>query len=64
MSDKVVYLAFDNPNLKIEGRDLLACKNCRNKTYVARTDMGEFPELECAACGAQIGAFGWVEGEV
>lgn len=60
MSDKVVFLAFDNPNLKDE-KSYLGCRACRNKTYVARTDLGSWPELYCACCGSRIGAFGWAE---
>lgn len=61
MSEKVVFLAYDNPNAPKAERDILSCANCKNKTYIARCDLGLFPELYCAACGSSIGAFGWAE---
>lgn len=61
MNDKNVFLAFTNDKASQGGHDMLACKACRNKTYIARTDLGEWPELYCAACGSRIGAFGWAE---
>lgn len=64
MSDKVVYLAFSNEkNCADDGKDVLACNTCRNKTYILRTDLGIWPEVYCACCGARIGASGWAEQE-
>ena len=62
MSDKVVYLAFKSDNLNNQdGREMLSCSACRNKTYIARCDLGEWNVLQCAACDAQIGKIGWAE---
>lgn len=63
MSDeKVVFLAFSNPKvLQSEELSLLACRDCRNKTFTARIRDSEMPELYCAACGGSIGRFGWAE---
>lgn len=63
MSEKVVFLAFTNDKSTPSDHDMLACKACRNKTYTARTDLGQWPELYCAACGSRIGSFGWAEQE-
>lgn len=63
MTEKVIFLAFDNPKASPSDHDMLACASCRNKTYRCRTDLGEWPELYCAACGSRIGAFGWAEQE-
>lgn len=58
MNEKVIYLAYHNENIE-DGNYKLACKVCKNKTYLIRGDMGEWPELSCACCNARIGAFGW-----
>ena len=60
MGDKVIYMAFKNERVEPEGRDFLACKVCRNKTFTA-IYQGEqaFPLMQCAACGAHIGNIGW-----
>lgn len=55
----VVYLAFDNPKAPEADLQMLACARYRNKTFTARVHSGDFPELECAACGQSIGRFGW-----
>lgn len=59
MSD-VVYLAFKNEKLELDGRDFLACKPCRNKTFTVIYEGAEsFPLMQCAACGCHIGRLGW-----
>jgi hypothetical protein len=60
-NEKVIFLAFDNPNMHKANRDVLACRVCRNKTFIARTDIGKWPELYCACCTVSIGAFGWAK---
>jgi len=63
MSDSVVFLAFDNPDIPVEEKRL-ACASCRNKTWVVRYDEGEdFPGLQCACCGSWGGRIGWIENE-
>lgn len=59
--DNLVFLAFTNPNADIGEKDLLTCAYCRNKTFIARCDMEEFPVLICAACNGEIGPFGWAD---
>lgn len=63
MEDKVVFLAFTNNKLIPSSHEMLACRACNNKTYICRTDLGEWPEMYCAACNARIGSFGWAEQE-
>jgi hypothetical protein len=61
MNEKVVFLAFANPRkLELDARDFLACKACRNKTYLM-IFQGEqsFPLLQCAACGNHAGYWGF-----
>lgn len=64
MTDKVVFLAFSNPE-KIENDDtvsMLSCVRCSNKTYRLRYYKGDqFPTLECSACGADAGKIGWID---
>lgn len=65
MNEKVVYLAYSNPEkLERDVRDLLACKLCRNKTYIMVWQGGKdgetsFPMLQCAACGNGAGYWGF-----
>jgi len=61
--NKVVFLAFRTPETKTDVEEILACNNCKNKTYVAvyREGADSFPQLQCAACGSIAGKFGWVE---
>lgn len=61
--DKVVFLAFSNPNLK-DDQDVhvSACTHCRNKTFLLSHDSHSgFPMVKCAACGAHIGRVGWAD---
>lgn len=60
--DKVIFLAFDNPELKRGIITVVACKNCNNKTWVlVESDPGkDFPTLKCAVCGVAAGRIGWV----
>jgi hypothetical protein len=59
---KLVYLAFENKQLKRGPRDLMACTHCNNKTFaVIYLAEQTFPQLECAACHSHLGAVGWAE---
>jgi hypothetical protein len=43
-----------------DGLTFLACKSCRNKTYVLMYDASSaFPLMKCAACGQAMGRMGW-----
>ena len=63
MTDKVIFLAFSNEKMPVGERQLGSCSACKNKTFISRYDLGEYPVLVCAACGCEIGAFGWTEGK-
>jgi predicted RNA-binding Zn-ribbon protein involved in translation (DUF1610 family) len=65
MSDnKVIFLAFDNPELKKESVTVLACTNCGNKTWIlVQNNEKDFPSNRCAVCGFVGGRFGWVHDE-
>jgi hypothetical protein len=60
--DKVIFLAFDNPDLRRESKIVIACKNCNNKTWIlVEPDPGKaFPVLQCSVCGFIGGRIGWV----
>jgi len=58
-NERVVFLAFENPDAEPGELEMLACARCRNKTYTARAYPEGFPELYCAACGIAVGRFGW-----
>ncbi len=61
MTDKVVFLAYRNDELKTQTRDFMSCKHCSNKTFVLIYPAQEgFPLLQCAACGNHLGRMGWV----
>ena len=50
MTERVVYLAYRNPNAEPEARDMTACSHCRNKTFLIVHDQPEgFPMIQCAA---------------
>ncbi len=59
--DSVVFLAYENENATASEIQLLACADCRNKTFTARIapEPDNFPELYCAACNRMIGRIGW-----
>ena len=59
----VVFLAFRNPEQSTDIEEILSCNNCKNKTYKAiyREGVESFPQLQCAACGAIAGKFGWAD---
>ena len=61
MTDKLIYLAFNNDKISPDGRMIGKCNPCGNRTFITRHDMGEWPVMECAVCAAQIGKFGWAE---
>jgi hypothetical protein len=62
MSEKIVFLKFRSNDTSAEGINFIACKACRNKTYILIEDkVDAFPMLKCAACGAHIGRIGWAE---
>lgn len=62
MSDgeKVVFLAFSNPKTEVGGVEYLACRTCRNKTFLAVYDPSSgYPTLKCACCSQNCGRAGW-----
>jgi len=66
MSEPVVFLAFDNPDVRPQGViEMIACGHCANKTFTAvvPNSPGRFPMLKCAACTTEIGRFGWAPPE-
>lgn len=60
-TEKVVFLAFNNPEVRPEEIDVLACVKCRNKTYRLHCAPNCGAEIYCAACGKFIGKMGWCE---
>lgn len=57
---EVVELKFRSPHVEDGQRAFLACKECRNKTYLMVDDRpGYFPLMQCAACGMHMGRMGW-----
>jgi len=63
-SENVVFLAFRNPDAPTEvpAAEVLYCKTCRNKTWIAMYYAGsKFPMLRCACCSAPAGSFGWID---
>ena len=61
-NSNIVFLKFRNDS-PTETREIIACKECRNKTFLALYDTGDYPRLQCAACGNLIGSFGWAPDE-
>lgn len=63
--DKVVFLAFDNPNVKTtDALVVIACKNCGNKTWVIVIDSpNAFPLVKCCVCGVAAARMGWIHDE-
>jgi hypothetical protein len=59
--EKVVFLAFDNPKLKPETLEVMACVICRNKTFSVWYGENKFPMLKCCVCGADVGRIGWTQ---
>lgn len=60
MSDNVIRLEFKSPHCEDDERAFLACKNCRNKTYLLVCDKpNDFPLMQCAACQQHMGRMGW-----
>lgn len=60
--DKVVYLAFNNRNTVVDGRDLIACGYCKNKAFsLVFQGAQAFPKLQCTACEQYMGAIGWAD---
>jgi len=56
----LIHLAFVSPHVQDDERALMACKNCRNKTFLLIHDKpGDFPLMQCCACDAHIGRMGW-----
>ena len=58
----VVFLAHRNPNIDTTSTEILACANCKNKTWKAVYEASGdgFPRLSCVICGTDGGRFGWV----
>jgi hypothetical protein len=60
VSENVIHLAFRSPHVEDDERAMLACKNCRNKTYLLICDkLDTFPLMQCGACGMHMGRMGW-----
>lgn len=58
--ENVIFLQFRSPHMVEDERAFIACKNCRNKTYLLIEDKpGTFPLMQCAACGQHMGRMGW-----
>jgi len=61
----VIHLAHRNDSTDTDFVEYLACKNCKNKTWIALYEQAcrGFPRLKCACCGQDGGLFGWVDEE-
>lgn len=60
MTGEIVELKFRSPHVEDGARAMLACSECRNKTYLLIDDRpGDFPLMQCAACGQHCGRMGW-----
>lgn len=60
MTENVIHLAFKSPHVVDDQRAMIACKECRNKTFLLVEDrVGDFPLMQCAACNQHIGRMGW-----
>lgn len=59
--DTVVFLAYTNPAMPQEkSMEALACKTCRNKTWVViYTEGTNYPRLHCPICNCDGGMIGW-----
>lgn len=58
---EVIELKFRNPHTVDDDTHILACKYCRNKTYIFIYDGKDgFPLMKCAACDQHMGRMGWV----
>jgi hypothetical protein len=64
-NDKVIFLAFENPDMKRDAITVISCKNCGNKTFILvdSEPRKDFPTLKCAVCGCGGGRIGWVHDE-
>lgn len=63
-SERVVYLAWDNPTImEDETVSMLACRQCRNKTYRIEVYENCGGRVYCTACGSYIGKMGWMPEE-
>lgn len=60
--DKVVFLAFSNPDAVVDDAAMMACATCRNKAFSVKYDAEDFPGMYCTACGRSLGRIGWAEG--
>jgi hypothetical protein len=64
VNDKVVFLEFRNRETVSERNEFVACKGCRNKTFVLVYEGAiASPLMKCSACGAHIGYVGWMPPE-
>lgn len=60
MNENVVFLNFRSPHVQDDIMAFVGCKACKNKTFTLTEDqIGHFPLMRCAACGAHIGRMGW-----
>lgn len=64
MSDNVVFLAFKREGSTTEETSHLACRDCRNKTWVITWHSpDQRARLTCSVCGVYAGHIGWHEEE-
>lgn len=61
MNDKVVFLKVNNDKIQPDGKTMMACTWCRNKTFTLVHEDEGFPMLKCAACGDNMGKIGWTD---
>lgn len=59
----VVHLSFKGSNVQDETISIMACSNCKNKTFVVVYDGSDFPMMKCSACGSHTGRIGWADEE-
>ena len=58
--EKVVFLAFENPEAPVSEMSCAACRHCRNKTFkLLYAGESDFPQCICTCCGAYLGDMGW-----
>lgn len=65
MKNNVVYLKFagDTPIEELGDRPVIACKECRNKTFILEYRHGgeDFPTMVCSVCNSVISKMGWCD---
>ena len=62
MADNLIFLAHRREESKTEVTEHMACKHCRNKTWIVTwTGESELARMQCAVCGIYAGHIGWVD---